>query len=281
MAQLSRPFQIALVAVVLLAGVWLFALQGHSSSPSASTTAAPPTPTVTVTTQPTTSAPAHHASGSAAAAHARSSGAAHKSASHTSAARSAPAGVHARHSTRHSPRAAKAKPAHAPTHAAHAGAAAQPSTRAAKPAAGSRSASAGSHSGASAKAAPHHGAASGAHAGSAAGALTAGQHAVEAELAKGQIVLLLFWNPHGTDDAILHQAVQQVRQAAHGGVAVHEASSAQVARFGSITRGVQVYATPTLFVINKRGQVIVLTGVQDAFAIDQAIAEARQATPGS
>ena len=32
MAQISRPFQIALLAMVVLAGVWFFALQGHSSS---------------------------------------------------------------------------------------------------------------------------------------------------------------------------------------------------------------------------------------------------------
>ncbi len=35
-----------------------------------------------------------------------------------------------------------------------------------------------------------------------------------------------------------------------------------------------MYATPTLFVINKKGQAIVLTGVQDAFSIEQSIGEA-------
>ncbi len=40
MTQISRPFQIALAAVVLLAAVWFVALRGHSSSGSSSTPAA-------------------------------------------------------------------------------------------------------------------------------------------------------------------------------------------------------------------------------------------------
>ena len=42
MAQISRPFQIGLVAVVALAGVWLFALHGHSSSSSSGSSAHAP-----------------------------------------------------------------------------------------------------------------------------------------------------------------------------------------------------------------------------------------------
>lgn len=48
MAQLSRPYQIALGAVLLFALVWFVALNGHgsSSTPSASTTALTPAPVV-------------------------------------------------------------------------------------------------------------------------------------------------------------------------------------------------------------------------------------------
>ena len=107
--------------------------------------------------------------------------------------------------------------------------------------------------------------------------MPAGQRTVEAELAKGDVVLLLFWNPAGTDDAAMHRAVQQVQKSDRGArqrVAVQAAPASQVASYGSVTRGVQVYATPTLFVINKQGHAIVLTGVQDAFSIEQTIAEA-------
>jgi hypothetical protein len=100
-----------------------------------------------------------------------------------------------------------------------------------------------------------------------------GQHAVEADLAKGDVVVLLFWNPSGTDDISVHHAVRAVKSANH--VAVQEAAASQVASFGSVTRGVQVYTTPTILVIAKTGKAIVLTGVQDTFSIEQAIDEAR------
>ena len=73
----------------------------------------------------------------------------------------------------------------------------------------------------------------------------------------------------------MHQRPRAGSQARQRTSRVQEASASQVASFGSITRGVQVYATPTMLVINKHGQTIVLTGVQDAFSIEQAIDEAR------
>jgi hypothetical protein len=39
MAQLSRPFQVALAAIVLLAAVWFVALRGHSSTSGTSSSA--------------------------------------------------------------------------------------------------------------------------------------------------------------------------------------------------------------------------------------------------
>ena len=94
-----------------------------------------------------------------------------------------------------------------------------------------------------------------------------GQRTVEAELAKGDVVVLLFWNPKGADDVAVHRALQLVLNAhrsARQQIAVQEAQPSRVASFGSITRGVQVYATPTILIVNKHGQTIVLTGLQDA-----------------
>jgi hypothetical protein len=105
--------------------------------------------------------------------------------------------------------------------------------------------------------------------------VTAGQLAVEADLAKGNVVVLLFWNPAGADDVAVHSALHPLSSAHNQKVSVVDALASQVASFGSITRGVQVFATPTVLVINKRGQTIVLTGLQDAFSVEQAIAEAR------
>ena len=57
--------------------------------------------------------------------------------------------------------------------------------------------------------------------------------------------------------------------------AAFEATEKQVASFGSITRGVQVNGTPTLLIVNRYGQVRTLTGLTDAYSMEQAIDEAR------
>jgi uncharacterized protein YaeQ len=58
-------------------------------------------------------------------------------------------------------------------------------------------------------------------------------------------------------------------------IVVHEAVASQVASFGTITRAVQVYQTPTIMIIAPKGQTKTLTGLTDAYAIQQAIGEAR------
>jgi hypothetical protein len=101
------------------------------------------------------------------------------------------------------------------------------------------------------------------------------QAVVAGELEHGKVVLLLFWNPHSTDDAAV---AGQVRAAAHKlghGVAVHTARAKQIDSFGSITRSIQVYQTPTLLIVNPKLQVTTLTGYTDAYAIEQAVAEAK------
>jgi cytoskeletal protein RodZ len=238
MAQLSRPFQIALVAVVLFAGVWLFALQGRSTTTGgagSSATVSPSAPATTVAHKPA------HTTSKAASSHTSSTRAAVAPASHKLSTSATRAPVHRAAKT--VTKTATKAPSKAATRA--------PATTVTK------APTSTAHKGASAPAT----------------ATLAGQHAVEADLAKGDVVVLLFWNPSGTDDVATHQAVQLVKKVNH--VAVQEAGASQVASFGSVTRGVQVYATPTIFVIGARRQALVLTGVQDSFSVEQAIAEAR------
>jgi hypothetical protein len=99
------------------------------------------------------------------------------------------------------------------------------------------------------------------------------QHLVEAQLAQGKIVLIFFWNPKGSDDRAVDRSLKGLPLNLH--IAVNRARSNAVATFGTITRGVQVYGTPTLLVVNKKGEVITLTGLQDTYTIGQAIREAR------
>jgi protein-disulfide isomerase len=100
---------------------------------------------------------------------------------------------------------------------------------------------------------------------------------VEGALAHGKIALLLFWNPHGTDDVAVRGQVRALPKRLR--VAVYEASPKEVASFGSITRQVPVYGTPTMIIIGKHGRTTTLTGLQDTFTIEQAIAEARSTSP--
>jgi hypothetical protein len=264
MAQISRPFQVALVAVVLLAGVWLFALQGRSTTSTTGTSA------------PTAKAPATHTN-----THARTAAASRAAASRAAHARSGAAAHERAHAAGTAHRAsAPSAPRHASaTHASRAAASPRATTHTSTT---THTSAATTHAGSGSTAAARTAPATTAPHKSSPLTTPAGQRAVEAQLAKGDVVLLLFWNPRGAEDTLVHGAVAQVQAAARGAhqlLAVHEAAAAQVGEFGSVTRGVQVYATPTIVIVNPHAQATVLTGLQDAFSIEQAIAEARRPQP--
>jgi hypothetical protein len=292
MAQLSRPFQIALVGVCLLAAVWFFALQGRSTSTGGSGSA----PAVTASTPPVTKASGTTATHTAATAAVVARAKAEAKAGHIyhgpvpglegltrdiARAHGAVAAIGA------SPSAAASTGGHAASSApATVQHSSSSSSSSSSTSVTTRTSTTHTHTKTTSKAvtatptktvtkAPP----STAHKTTSASATASlsGQHAVEADLAKGDVVVLLFWNPSGTDDKSVHQAVRALKSAKH--VAVQEAAASEVASFGSVTRGVQVYTTPTILVIAKTGTAIVLTGVQDTFAIEQAIAEARSPKP--
>jgi hypothetical protein len=284
MDQISRPFQIALVAVCLFAGVWFFALHGHSSSTNSTAS----------TTTVTASAPA-----------------ASKPASSTAASATSTAAVTAKAK-------AEAKSGHiyhgpvpglegltrdiARAHGAVAATGESPSTA---------SAPASSHSSSSTPATARHPAKTSAptastptvksqpiKAKSGAGRTPARQVLVEDALHEGKIVVILFWNSKGVDDTIVNGELRLLEAVHHlikaqprtaqlrkalkaSGLELNKSFAAfvstagQVASYGSITRGVQVYGTPTVLIVNKSGKTTVLTGLQDALSIEQAIDEAR------
>jgi hypothetical protein len=130
-------------------------------------------------------------------------------------------------------------------------------------------------------------------------AAPAQQVAVERELKRGEVAVVLFWNKHGADDVAVHEELQillaahhEIRALGHQQqvhkllkivglelekkIAVHYATAEQVTSFGSFTKTVQVYGTPTILIINKHGAVTTMNGLTDAFAIEQTIDEARQ-----
>ena len=104
----------------------------------------------------------------------------------------------------------------------------------------------------------------------------ASQATVAAELKRGKTVLLLFLNPQAyDDDAVAIETVSVAHKLGHS-IAVHFAQANQVNSFGSITRDIPVYQTPTLLIVTPKHQVATLTGLTDNFSIEQAVAEARE-----
>jgi hypothetical protein len=262
MAQLSRPFQIALLALGVFVLAWFAVLHRpggsstSSSSPSASSSSSSSSPSSSPSSSgssPTTSA-AH--SGSALGGFSRDIQRAHGAAAQVEG----------------NGREVQSKAAESPGEATSGGGVAVNGGSAAVSST-SRAATGTAHHTAHTRA------------GSAAVALSkqasnrpgAGQQAMIAgELKQGKVVLLLFWNPHSADDAAVDGQVQAAAHELGRRVAVHTARAGQVDSFGSITRDIQIYQTPTLLIVNPARQVTTVTGYTDAFAIEQAVAEARK-----
>jgi hypothetical protein len=273
MAQISRPFQIAFLAVVLLAGVWLFALRGHSASTSGSgASAVAPAPAKPVQSPAGNSS----AGGNAAAPSTVYKGAAPGVGGLTRAIAKAHGAVatsqqNAKELTEKSAQASSS--AAAPSTAASAPAPSVPNAVASKPtpAPAVKSPSAHAHP------------------------IASLQPTIESELKAGSIVVLLVWNPKGTEDAIVHNDLLALaalhRRYAHvrapkevtkglaleleQPIATHSATPGQVASFGSFTKDVQIFSTPTVLIVNKSGQVRTLTGAPGVLSIEQATDEAR------
>jgi hypothetical protein len=269
MSQISRPFQIALVAIVALALVWLVFLRGHSSSSESSSSTASSSAQPATAAQPSAAGSASSGSSSA--------GSGGSKAGSTPYHGSAPgvAGLtraitKARGAVAQSQREAKA-------HSGPAGAQGSSSSGAAHPSqAGSQSSPGGAGVAPSAKAAPSE--ASSAKINGA----PVQEAAVQSQLKDGRTVIILFWSPRGADDRAVHLELQllkvidkKIGNKADKKLAVHYAHAAEVGQFGTITRSLQILQTPTLLVISPSGNTKTITGLTDAYAIQQAISEAR------
>jgi hypothetical protein len=264
MTQISRPFQIALLAMGLFVAVWFVALRGHSASTNSSSSPAP------------ASAPSPSSQAAKAAA---PSSVYHGAAPGVEGLTRAIAKAHGAVAT------SQQNAKQLQEKSAQASSPTSTGTAAGAPTAGSQTTSSATSSAASkgsttTKAAvTHKGTSNGAVAPSARShrVLPSMQVAVEKELTQGKIVAILFWNPKALVDVAVRRELHAVGHALGGKIAVHDALASQVGSFGTITQTVQVYQTPTILIVNKRGQTTTLTGLTDVFSIQQAIDEARHA----
>ena len=285
MAQLSRPFQIALVALVLIVGVWLAAFHGHS------------TKTTGAGSSPAAATPAPATSGKAAK---PGNGAAPGGEGLTRALAKAHGAVA---TSQQNARQLEGKSAQASSSSAGTGGSPAPASHPASPVKKGVPAGATApktqHTTSTSVGATHHAAKPTKSATQTGQRKPAMQALVERALHEGKVAVILFWNRKGADDVATRNQLRLLEAVHHlirpvAGVpavrralqrsglqlqkkfAAFEASAKQVSSFGSITRGVQVNQTPTLLVINKQGKVIALTGLIDAYSLEQAIDEARQ-----
>jgi hypothetical protein len=257
MTHISRPFQIALAAIVLFVAVWFVALRGHSSGTESSGSAASSTAPA-ATPQQASGSSASPGSGSSSSPSATDHATAPGVAGLTRAIAKARGAVAQQQKSDHASTSASAQPTHtSSTGASNAGSAqSQQSPAAAAPA----------------KAAPKSAAKAPAKSG-----VPAMQLKVESQLKQGKVVAILFWNPKGTVDAVVRRELQAASRTFGGELAVQVARSGQVGSFGTFTRAVQVYGTPTILMVNTKGVTSSVPGLKDAFSIEQAVREAKQA----
>jgi hypothetical protein len=261
MAQISRPFQLAFAAVVVLALVWVVALHRPSSSPSEVKSAGQASVVASAPAQPAASggSSAGKTGGSSARVY---HGAAPGVEGLTRAIQKAHGAVATsqQNAQQLQEKSTKASSNSAAPSAASPAASSAPAASKSVPAAPAKTATKTAPA-----VAPHH--VSGVPA-------LANQRRVEAELKQGRVVVLLFWSSKGSDDVAVRNSLRQLKGSDRH-LAVHIAAPGQVASFGSITRGVQVFGTPTILIVGKHARTLVLSGLQDAYAIAQAVAEAR------
>jgi hypothetical protein len=265
MAQLSRPYQIALGVVAVLGLVWVMALRGHGSNPSEHphTTPAASTPAPSAATQakaaggPTS---VYHGAAPGVEGLTRAIAKAHGAVATSQQnarqleGKSAQASGESHASTAPSAGVATVKGATSTS-------ATQKSIEAAA-LARKTAARAHAHSGSSSKL--HKG-------------RSAAQMKVESDLAHGKTVMLVFWNPSSVVDQEVRSQASALAGGSKGSVTIHAALAHEVGTFGKITEVVHVYQTPTILIVNRRGVVSTLTGLTDVFALQQAVREARSA----
>jgi hypothetical protein len=239
--QVSRPMQIALVAVVLLAGMWFTVLkpkpEGAVSAPAAATPAATPAADASA-------APA--APGTTGLANAVDKA---KGAASTSDAANAKVQAATGDSS------AAAKPS--------ADAAAQPAATKAKP---TKSVAAGRKPGTKA-------AAKKAAAAQPAVAVDPSDRLL-AYLPKGKTLVILFYGK-GADDAAARKAVHRTALKDQRMVSAYVPIS-KVGAYEAITAGVDVLTSPTVMVIGTNHKATTLTGFIEAATVQQAVGDARR-----
>lgn len=265
MAQLSRPYQIALGAIAVLALVWVVALRGHSSSPSEPAPSSP-SPTPAASSSPGAPSRIYHGPAPGVEGLTRDIAKAHGAV--------ATSEKNAQRLGRESAQASD-EPSPSVSKRASAGASTGTGSGARAHKAVSSHARAQRHT--ATKPARAHGRGNSASSNTSANGRAQQQLEVEHQLAHRKTVVLLFWDPKSSVDDSVRSQVLSLGKSSKGKIAVHTALADQVGLFGRVTEVAQVYQTPTILIVGRHGLITTLTGLVDAFTLKQAVREAEHA----
>jgi hypothetical protein len=95
---------------------------------------------------------------------------------------------------------------------------------------------------------------------------------VKRALDANKVVVLLFWNPKGSDDRSVKEAVDALPR--RGGKVAVFTNTHDVSRYARITIPTNLRQTPTLVVVDPRGQARVATGYHDTASVEQYVVDA-------
>jgi hypothetical protein len=98
-------------------------------------------------------------------------------------------------------------------------------------------------------------------------------------LRKNKVLVLLFWNRKAADDQAVRAALKDVDRW-NGRVSVQVAPIRQIAKYGRISRGVDVEQSPTIVITDPELHAETLVGYVDTTTIDQTIVDAFRNTTG-
>lgn len=101
---------------------------------------------------------------------------------------------------------------------------------------------------------------------------------VKRALDKNKVVVLLIWNPRGSDDKNVKNAVDGLSRRG-GKVAVFTDRPERLARYTTITAAAELAQTPTLIVVNRDQVARKATGYLDPETVDQYVVDALHGAP--
>ena len=96
---------------------------------------------------------------------------------------------------------------------------------------------------------------------------------VERDVARGNVVVLLFWSSTAADDVATRGVLRGLDRRG-GKVVVRVAPIGDVARYASVTRGVKIAGSPTTLVIGRKGAPRVISGLTEPRELSQAVGDA-------